>query len=144
MFRQLVAVSMISATVLAAGAAFAVPQPPSRGPGKKPKVSYPESKTVATQTKFAVVNANGITARGRGVVSSQSLGTGFYEVIFNRNVTRCAYVATVGSSATSGTEPTGEMTVVGRAGNVNGVFLTSTDSTGAAADRGFHLQILCP
>jgi hypothetical protein len=144
MFRQLVAVSMISATVLAAGAAFAAPQPPSRGPGKKPKVSYPESKTVATQTKFAVVNDTGITARGRGVVSSQNLGTGFYEVIFNRNVTRCSYVATVGSSATSGTSPTGEMTVVGRAANPNGVFLTATDSAGTAANRGFHLQILCP
>jgi hypothetical protein len=144
MFRQLMAVSMISATVLAAGAAFAAPQPPSRGPGKKPKISYPDSKTVVTQTKFAVVDDNGITARGRGVVSSQRLGTGLYEVIFNRNVRSCSYVATVGLSGSSGFSSSGEMTVVGRVSSVNGVFLTSTDSAGTLTDRGFHLQILCP
>ncbi|HEY9826761.1 MAG TPA: hypothetical protein V6D19_15070 [Stenomitos sp.] len=146
MLKQLVAASIIASTVAASGMALAgsAPQPKSKGPGHKPQISYPESRTVNTQTKFAVVNDNGITARGRGVVSSQSLGTGLYEVIFNRDVTTCSYVATVGSSATSGTSPSGEMTVVGRFGNANGVFLTSKDSAGNAVNRGFHLQVLCP
>ena len=93
---------------------------------------------------FAVVNANGTLARGLFAVSSANLGTGFYEVIFSRDVTRGAYIATIGSSATSGIEQTGEITVVGRVGNPNGVFITTTDSAGNFQNRGFHLAVLCP
>src|SRR4051794_40503574 len=46
-------------------------------------------------TLFAVVNPNGTIARGLGAVSAQRFAPGVYEVIFNRNVSRCAYVATI-------------------------------------------------
>jgi hypothetical protein len=93
------------------------------------------------QTFFAVVNADGTLARGFQANSSQRLATGQYEVIFAHDLTGSAYVATIGSSQTSGTEPTGEITVVGRAGAANGVFITTTDSAGVFADRGFHLAV---
>jgi hypothetical protein len=95
-------------------------------------------------TLFAVVNPDGSLARGFGAVSSQRLAAGQYEVVFNRNVTGCAYIATIGLSGSSGASPSGEITVVGRAGNANGVFLTTTDSAGNFADRGFHLAVHCP
>ncbi len=59
------------------------------------------------QTFFAVVNADGSLARGFQAAFSQNLGTGFYEVIFNFDVTGSVYVASIGSSGTSGIEPTG-------------------------------------
>jgi hypothetical protein len=93
------------------------------------------------RTYYAVVNADGSLARGFHAVSSANLGAGFYEVIFNQDVTRAAYTATIGSSATAGVEPTGEITVVGRSGAPNGVFITTSDSTGAYANRGFHLAV---
>jgi hypothetical protein len=93
------------------------------------------------QTFFAVVNADGSLARGFQAAFSQNIGTGFYEVIFNFDVTGSVYVASIGSSATFGIEPTGEITVVGRAGTPNGVFVTTSDSTGAFANRGFHLAV---
>ncbi len=93
------------------------------------------------QTFFAVVNADGSLARGFQAAFSQNLGTGFYEVIFNFDVTGSAYVASIGSSASFGIEPTGEITVVGRVGTPNGVFVTTSDSTGAFANRGFHLAV---
>jgi hypothetical protein len=127
--------------VLASGVATAgaprpntVPSTTATGPGT----------SVSGGDRFAVVRADGTTARGKGVLSSLNVGPGSYEVIFNRNVTRCAFLATIGSAAASGTEPTGEVTTVRRVGTTNGVFLTTTDSTGAAADRGFHLLVACP
>jgi hypothetical protein len=94
------------------------------------------------QAFYAVVNADGTLARGFQTATAQNLGTGFYEVIFTVDVTGSAYIATVGNSGTSGIEPTGEATVVGRAGTPNGVFVTTTDSAGNFADRGFHLAVL--
>ncbi len=99
---------------------------------------------VASGDRFAVINSDGTFARGKGVNSSTNLTTGQYEVIFNRNVSRCAFIATVGSSASSGTEPTGEITTVRRVGTANGVFLSTHDSSGAFANRGFHLMVACP
>jgi hypothetical protein len=39
---------------------------------------------------YAVVDGNGTLARGRRVVSATRLGTGSYEVVFRRDVRKCA------------------------------------------------------
>jgi hypothetical protein len=119
-------------------------QPPPTA--DRPDVAAFVAGTVAgmpptAQTFYAVVNADGSLARGFQAVEARNLGTGFYEVIFNVDVTGSAYIATIGSSATSGIEQTGEITVVGRAGTPNGVFVTTTDSAGTFADRGFHIAV---
>lgn len=95
-------------------------------------------------TLWAVVNEDGTLARGFHAVSAAAAGSaGSYEVIFDRNVRNCAYVATIGLSGSSGTPGPGEIGVVGRNGNVNGVFVKTYDSTGAIATRGFHLAVHC-
>jgi hypothetical protein len=65
------------------------------------------------------------------------LALGAYEVVFSRNVTRCAYVATIGLSGSSGVSPSGAITVVGRFGNPNGVFIATSNSGGTPTDLGF-------
>jgi hypothetical protein len=92
---------------------------------------------------WAVVNSDGTLARDRGAVSAQRFAPGQYEVIFSRNVRNCAYVATIGLSGAENVSAPGEITVVGRFGNRRGVFVTTHDSTGTFADRGFHLQVSC-
>ena len=92
---------------------------------------------------YAVVNANGTLARGRNAVSATRLGTGAYEVVFRKDVRKCAYLATIGLSGSAGASLPGEITVVGRSGNDRGVFVTTHSSGGAAADLGFHLGVLC-
>jgi hypothetical protein len=95
-------------------------------------------------TMWAVVNADGTLARGFRVTSTARLGSGGqYEVIFDRNVTRCAYVATIGLSGSVGNSPPGETTVVGRIGVPNGVFVTTGNSAGTQTDLGFHLAVHC-
>lgn len=91
---------------------------------------------------FAVVNANGTLARGFGVVSSTRITVGQYQVVFSHDLRGSAYVGTLGLAGSVGTSPSGEIAVVGRAGVINGVFVQTFASNGAAADRGFHLAIL--
>lgn len=93
------------------------------------------------QTFYAVVNADGTLARGFQAASAQRFAPGLYEVIFAHDVTTSAYVASIGSSGSVGVESTGEITVVGRAGTPNGVFITTSTSDGTFADRGFHLAV---
>src|SRR6478752_4921061 len=51
---------------------------------------------------FAVVNADASLLRGKAVASSAKLGTGTYDVRFNRNISSCAWTGTVGLGGFSG------------------------------------------
>ncbi len=94
--------------------------------------------------RFAVVDRSGVVVRGRGVVSAARVAAGQYEVVFNRSVRNCAYVATVGDVDDVGVETPGEITTVGRFGNPRGVFVSTHNSGGAFEDRSFHLFVSCP
>jgi hypothetical protein len=94
---------------------------------------------------YAVVDSDGTLARGRGAVSAERFaeGSGQYEVIFDRAVRNCAYVATIGISGSLGLSRPGEITVAARFENNRGVFVSTHNSTGVLRDRGFHLQVSC-
>jgi hypothetical protein len=93
---------------------------------------------------WAVVDGTtGTLARGNRVTSVSKSGTGLYQVRFGRNVRNCAYAPTIRLTGASLTSPPGAFTVVGEAASVNGTFLTTHDSAGAAADRSFHLIVDC-
>jgi hypothetical protein len=94
------------------------------------------------RTMYAVVDANGTLTRGRRAVSATRLGTGAYEVVFRKDVRKCVYLGTIGLSGSAGSSLPGEITVVGRAGNDRGVFVTTHSSGGASADLGFNLAVL--
>jgi hypothetical protein len=55
-----------------------------------------------TRRLFAVVEANGAFVRGAGVTSTSRISAGQYQVIFNRDVRSCSYVAS-GGNPTTGT-----------------------------------------
>jgi hypothetical protein len=91
---------------------------------------------------FAVVSSAGIVARSRGLSSAVRTNTGRYQVIFNRDVRGCAYVATTGSIGAVG-PPAGVAAVSSLASNVNGVAVRTFDTTGSFANRSFHLVVNC-
>ncbi|WP_329009872.1 hypothetical protein OG271_26260 [Micromonospora rifamycinica] len=93
------------------------------------------------QLFWAVVASNGVLARGFGTVSATRLAVGQYQVVFSHDVTRSAYVGSIGLTGSVGASPSGEIAVVGRAGVPNGVFVQTFTSAGAPADRAFHLTI---
>jgi hypothetical protein len=95
-----------------------------------------------------VVNANGSTARGDHIVSSAKLSAianaGTYEAIFDRNVSACAYIATIGLPGSNSIGDPVTITTATRAGNAKGVFLFVHHQNGATIDEPFHLAVWCP
>lgn len=106
-------------------------------------VAAAPDQTLGPALLSAVVDSDGSLARGAGAVSSARLGTGQYEVIFNRDVRDCTYGATVGSAATGGLAPSAA-SPARRLGQDNGVFVrVSAGTTGNNIDRPFHLTAFC-
>ena len=92
---------------------------------------------------WAVVAADGGLARKNAAVASAAkLGTGEYEVVFDRDVTACAYNVTLGTADTT-EAPAGEAGASQRAGNAKAVAVVTRDSGGTKADRPFHLTVNC-
>jgi hypothetical protein len=92
---------------------------------------------------WAVVRPDGSLARGAGVVSSTGEG-GDYEVRFNRDISGCAFAATIGHPA-DGAELFGLIEVhiesLDYARDTVGVFTGST--SGVVKPFGFHLIVAC-
>ena len=90
----------------------------------------------------AVVTAGGAFRRGRGVSSVARTGTGRYQVIFNRDVRGCVYVATVGDpSAAAPGHGTAAVASLGTI--ITAVAVRTFNENGVLANRGFHLIVSC-
>ncbi len=63
------------------------------------------------KTLWAVVNEDGTLERAKGVTDSDRLGNGAYRITFNRDVSGCAYSATIDLSGLDEGHP-GEVYVV--------------------------------
>jgi hypothetical protein len=100
------------------------------------------SAAFAEGVRHAVISNTGGTVRGRGATSSARVGTGIYEVIFDRDVRACVYVATLGDESAAG-PGNGQVSVTSAPGNVNGVRVRTRNSAGADDDRSFHLIVSC-
>jgi hypothetical protein len=90
----------------------------------------------------AVVSGGGQLIRGRGVTSAARSGEGRFQVLFNRDVRGCVYVASVGGTSAAAPS-TGQALTYSLASNVNGVAVRTTSSAGALSDRSFHLLVSC-
>lgn len=91
----------------------------------------------------AVIRADGSEHRGRGLDSSNRLGDGVYEVFFDRSIKKCAWTGTVGLGSFSGSTGPAMITITGRVGTKNGLFVTTFDGTGAPTDLPFHTVVVC-
>ena len=91
---------------------------------------------------FASINSNGTIARSYFTTSAQTLGTGIYEVLFNRDITSCGFQATIGNPG-AGTAASGQISIQQRAGAATGVFVQTTDPAGAIANRPFYVTVNC-
>lgn len=107
----------------------------------------PSSPTAAAATipprVFAAVNSNGTKLRGKAVASTQRISTGVYDVRFNRNISSCAWTGTVGFGTFGGSTGPAEITISGRAGTNNGLFVTTFNGTGGVVDLPFLVVVVC-
>ena len=113
------------------------------GPGRAAASGPVMQATQALKGCFAVVNANGTRARSKCAKSSSKSAVGQYLVVFDADVRRCSFHATLGLAAFVGISPAGEIAVVGGFGTTNGVFVQTFNSAGVATDRAFHLTVIC-
>jgi hypothetical protein len=91
---------------------------------------------------FAVVTSTGTLNRGFGATAATRMSAGTYEVVFDRDVIGCSYVATVGNPDLGVTD--GTVDLAPRFMVPAGVFVQTRDLAGTLADRNFHLQVACP
>jgi hypothetical protein len=97
---------------------------------------------------WAVVNGDGTLARSNNAaVESEQLGEageeGTYVVSFGRDVTSCAYEASIGLSGTENTAYPGFVTVVRWSEQAESVLVQTYNPAGTAANLGFHLAVFC-
>ena len=115
------------------------------------KVSTFNATGVATDESFhlvvscpggmsAVVASNGTFVSGTGVAATQQGGKGYYQVIFTRDVSTCAYVGALGEG---GSSPAGSITTATYGANHDGVWVNTYNSNGAATNESFHLSVYC-
>lgn len=112
------------------------------GPAGPAGPQGPAGPAGGVTSRWAVMNASGSIARSSGTTSAGRLGTGVYEVIFNTDVTGCAFVASVGETG-SASPPAGYAETTRRSGNANAVRVETRSGTAALTDRPFHLVVAC-
>jgi hypothetical protein len=96
-------------------------------------------QSAASNTElWAVISSSGQILSGRGVTSaSQPFGTGTYQVLFNRNVVKCAYAVTTRS-------PSSIVFAEPRNHHKNGVYVQiENPSTSSDQNATFSLQVEC-
>ncbi len=138
------ALGLAAASALAGGSVVASAS--SSGPNlsnSKPSYVSDAKAPVVPPRVFAVVNSNGTIVRGKGLLSVTKLGTGVYDVRFVRNITPCSWLGTVGFGQFSGSTGPAMITITGRVTTNNGLFVTTFNSAGGAADFPFHADVIC-
>ncbi|HYL58883.1 MAG TPA: hypothetical protein VEU51_08425 [Candidatus Acidoferrales bacterium] len=104
--------------------------------------------TLESQSNWAVVDgATGAVQRSHssaGAVTGSRASAGLYDVTFARDVSGCAYVATLGDTGTAA-PLVGFINVSGDSGDVDSVVVQTFDKTGLVpTDGSFHLSVSCP
>lgn len=102
--------------------------------------------SVSPAILWAVVNLDGSLARGNGATSAYSLEVdGQYEVVFNRNVASCSFVASGGEATNLSPDDAVVFTVAPSQTNVNTVFVQEWDGILGrdSYSSGFHLIVAC-
>jgi hypothetical protein len=97
----------------------------------------------AATTLWAVVASTGTLARGgTGTVSAKSPSTGRYEIVFKQDVSKCAYIASEGST-TDGVPVAAFIGVATLEENPDGVFVQTFNTAGTLTAEPFHLAVFC-
>lgn len=93
--------------------------------------------------RWALVNSDGTVSRSSMVASASSQGTGMYEVIFDRDVTDCAYSVNSGLAGSLFGPPVAFAGATGRYATPNGVWVETWDAAGANVNAAFFISVEC-
>lgn len=116
--------------------------------GKVPSAATADTATTAARAgnvHSALVQSNGALVAGQSLdaASSSKQGTGTYEVMFDRDITDCAPVASIVYPGSALFSFPGLVTVTGLENEPNGLFVTTAGTDGTSADRPFSVLVVC-
>jgi hypothetical protein len=111
-------------------------------PGKEGKEGKAGAPGAPATKLWAVVSAAGTLEKGSGALSVENVGGGVYRVTFNRNITNCAFLGTVGHPNFENTQH-GDIDVQGAIGTEDTLYIDTFDNAGTAAERGFNVAVFC-
>lgn len=96
-------------------------------------------------TMWAVVSASGQIVRGQGIKQVFKFRTGGYNIFPAQDVSKCAVLATVGTSGSVPPNGTASVTTVSlnSDGPPDGIQVWTYEPGGKLADRPFHLGVVC-
>ncbi len=92
---------------------------------------------------MAVVSDAGNLVRGNGGPQVNRVNTGVYNVVFNRNVSGCAFSGGLHAPIGTGPGAEGDFVAAPLSGNDQGVFVQTFNEAGNLADNDFHLVVTC-
>jgi hypothetical protein len=119
------------------GPADVSPSPATVGAAAPSADAIPTAETA--RQLWAVVRDDGRLSHGSRVTGTSHLGTGRYEVTFNRDVRGCAYIAT---TINAHTQALGIFTASGHL-SANGVYVETKNQGGGLTDGPFDLLVAC-
>jgi hypothetical protein len=106
------------------------------------KASAQESSTTLS-TLWVVARADGSVVRSSGLTGLLRTSPGKYEVLFRRDVSGCAYTATVGDPGNQRVNNRGLVFTAGGHQSNAGVYVETKNLAGGLADYPFHLAVDC-
>lgn len=140
---------VLMASPAAAGAATPVP-PNTTNSAAGAETGVKELSALDLRQDQRIVRA--VVREDGTLVAGQSFGAesatrvenpvGTYQVCFKVPITNGTYVATIGLPGNVSTSAPGEITVVGRIGTSNCLYVQTFDSAGTPADRSFHVAVV--
>lgn len=93
----------------------------------------------ASTNLYANIGATGALVAGNGVASTAQVGSGQYEVTFNRDVSGCAYVATPQNAHSQAVQ----VFTAGGHASANGVYVETKNQGGGLTSSPFDLVVDC-
>ncbi|HEU0249619.1 MAG TPA: hypothetical protein VFR48_02740 [Solirubrobacteraceae bacterium] len=113
-------------------------------PGKEGAVGK-EGKEGTSATKlFAVVESGGtlVSNNSSGAISATPSGTGVVIVKFDQNITKCAFLGTIGATGFVSTD-SGIISVQGANTTTDSLYVETLNTAGVAANKSFTVAVFC-
>ena len=147
--RALAAIVALAAVAVVAGTSFAAGSRTGNGSAaaSAPARGFFSSSNGVRVQAAAVINADGTKVRASklpfALSSVSRLSPGVYDIRFDHNISGCAWFGSLGFGSFGGSTGPGTITISGRAGTNNGLFVTTFNAADAPTDYPWMVEVVC-
>jgi hypothetical protein len=133
-------VAACAITLLMSGTSYAG----LNGPNPKSPRSPGGGSSLGAAQLAGSYNSDGTIIVGIGAADNAVvIGTGVYEAKFKRNISACVWTGSIGFGTFSGSTAASSISVTGRAGTNNSLFVQTFNSGGTPTNLPFEIHVIC-